>query len=70
MEASVLGITFVMCDALVDQGRYIGDDTVGYKCTRPATKRVCICSRPIDLCDWCADNLDRVCLPFLAVSSE
>ena len=53
----------LFCDALIDQGRYIGDDPVGYSCMREAVTRV----GGFDLCARCAamliDEPDRIMLP-------
>ena len=42
-----------MCDALIDQGRSIGDDPIGFKCTKPATQR----HDEKDLCLTCEEIL-------------
>ena len=44
-----------MCDALIDQGRSIGDDPIGFKCTKTATQR----HNERDLCPTCAETLAR-----------
>lgn len=40
------------CDALLDQGRYIGPDPVGHKCSRPATWELYDGHGPL-FCDHC-----------------
>jgi len=57
MKASVCGVEFVMCDGYIDQGRFIGDDPVGCKCSAPATRET---EDGYDVCDWCASNPERV----------
>lgn len=46
-----------VCDGLVDQGRYIGDDPVGYKCSR---KAMWFDERGRLWCAYCYENPDRV----------
>lgn len=41
-----------LCDAYIDQGRYIGEDPVGYKCMNPARFEVETDKRLI--CQSCA----------------
>lgn len=40
MLSSVCGVEFQMCDAYIDQGRKIGNDGVGFKCTKIAETQV------------------------------
>ncbi len=47
----------VLCDAFVDQGKYIGNSPVGYHCGGEATTKR---QEGYDLCSWCAAHLDRV----------
>lgn len=48
--------SLICCDAYVDQGKYIGDDPVGYKCYQAAVHRV----GDKDLCDWCYRHQSRI----------
>jgi hypothetical protein len=51
-----------LCDALVDQNRYIGKDPVGYKCSRPAAFEHTL---GFLLCEECREMLDsgRITVP-------
>jgi hypothetical protein len=47
-------VRFTMCDAYVDQGRYIGEDPVGYKCCQYATNKYWgVPGLCLDLCNDC-----------------
>lgn len=49
MKTSLCGIEFEMCDAYVDQGRKIGSDPMGYKCTKLDYQDFRVCSTCFDL---------------------
>ena len=55
MKASVMGIEFVMCDCYIDQNHYIGDDKIGCKCCKMATKSSKIKGLDLDICDVCLE---------------
>ncbi len=44
-------VVSLMCEALIDQGRVIGQDPVGYRCSRPATYEILSTGHLI--CDRC-----------------
>lgn len=45
-----------MCEMLVDQNRYVGDDPVGYRCTQAAAYEA---PAGFLLCEGCKEKLDR-----------
>ena len=53
MKTKIYGRVFCMCDVFVDQGRYIGDDPVGHKCTNRATKQFNVNGQEMHICDEC-----------------
>jgi len=54
-KATILGIDFIICDALVDQGKKIDSDPIGYACGRLGTHKYEQNGEIFDLCDHCID---------------
>ena len=55
MKASIYGMEFTMCDAYIDQGHRIGDDPIGYKCSKLETQRI----GEHDICAVCLEILNK-----------
>ncbi len=47
------GVVPRICKALLDQGRYIGEDPIGHACGQPATVERTVEGRPYELCESC-----------------
>ena len=47
------------CECLIDQGRYIGDDSVGYACSNRVTKKATSEYGTFYLCDSCFELLSK-----------
>lgn len=48
------GQTFVLCDAYLDQGHYVGGDPIGHACTQDAVAR----RQNHDVCQDCLNLLE------------
>ena len=48
----------IYCDCLVDQGRYIGEDPVGYACFNLTEGRKT--DEGLDICEWCYQHPERI----------
>jgi len=48
---------FRVCDALVDQSRYIGEDPIGHRCSNHCTETVVLAGERFDICDKCLEIL-------------
>jgi len=70
MKSSICGIEFTMCDAFIDQGKYIGDDVIGFKCCKIATVKT---KDGTDLCDTCfqllSEEPQRVTIPGIKLAT-
>lgn len=64
-----MATTLILCAARIDQGRYIGNDPVGFQCSNYGTQVVWIDGLSWHLCDRCknllASDPARVTLPMI-----
>lgn len=67
MKVIVYDTEYILCDARIDQGRYIGEDPIGYGCSNQAKYEI----GGLHLCEECKtmlkDEPERITLPTIAI---
>lgn len=68
MELDIKNIRGIFCECLIDQNKYIGEDPVGYACSKRATKKAKTELGSLYICDDClkilTENPERITYTF------